>query len=104
MRTDTLDIAADRVRRRTTDFLELTKPRVVAMVLVTTLVGFYLGTQGVPDYLCLLHTLIGTALAGGGTLALHQLIEREAEANMYRTRLPALPGGRLQPISAPVFC
>ena len=102
-RIETLDVATDRVRRRAADFLELTKPRVVAMILVTTLVGFYLGAQGVPHYLCLLHTLIGTALAGGGTLALNQLIEREADAKMYRTRLRPLPDGRLQPIDALVF-
>lgn len=102
-RTDILDVATDRVRRRAMDFLELTKPRVLVMVLATTLVGFYLGSQGVPDYLCLLHTLIGTALAGGGTLALNQLIEREADAKMHRTRLRPLPDGRLQPIDAFVF-
>lgn len=102
-RTDILEAATDRVRRRAMDFLELTKPRVLVMVLATTLVGFYLGSQGVPDYLCLLHTLIGTALAGGGTLALNQLIEREADAKMHRTRLRPLPDGRLQPIDALVF-
>ncbi|MBI3327750.1 MAG: protoheme IX farnesyltransferase [Nitrospinae bacterium] len=102
-RTETLDIATDRVRRRALDFLELTKPRVIVMVLVTTLVGFYLGSQGVPDYVGLLHTLLGTALAGGGTLALNQLIEREADAKMLRTRLRPLPDGRLQPMDALVF-
>src|SRR5262249_47868445 len=102
-RTETLDIASDRVRRRALDFLELTKPRVVLMVLVTTTVGFYLGSQGEPDYVSLLHTLFGTALAGGGTLALNQLLEREADAKMNRTRLRPLPDGRLQPIDALVF-
>jgi heme o synthase len=102
-RTETLDIAADRVRRRALDYLELTKPRVVLMVLVTTWVGFYLGSLGEPDYLRLAYTLIGTALAGGGTLALNQLIEREADAKMTRTCLRPLPDGRLQPIDALVF-
>jgi heme o synthase len=102
-RTETLDITSDRVRRRALDFLELTKPRVVLMVLVTTTVGFYLGSQGEPDYVSLLHTLFGTALAGGGTLALNQLLEREADAKMNRTRLRPLPDGRLQPIDALVF-
>src|SRR5215471_8893110 len=102
-RTEILDMPADRVRRRALDFLELTKPRVVLMVLVTTTVGFYLGSQGEPDYVSLLHTLFGTALAGGGTLALNQLLEREADAKMYRTRLRPLPDGRLQPVDALVF-
>ena len=102
-RTETLDLTADRVRRRALDYLELTKPRVVVMILVTTLVGFYLGSQREPDYLCLIFTLTGTALAAGGTLALNQFIEREADAKMQRTRMRPLPDGRLQPIDALVF-
>src|SRR5215813_12447988 len=98
-----LDLPADRARRRVIDFFELTKPRVVAMVLITTATGFYLGAQGTPDYLTLLNTLLGTALAGGGTLALNQLMEREADAKMYRTRHRPLPDGRLQPVDALVF-
>src|SRR5262245_16218335 len=101
--TEILPIATDRSRRRTMDFFELTKPRVVTMVLITTFVGFYLGISGVPDYLRLLHTLIGTALAGGGTLALNQFIEREADAKMERTKMRPLPDGRLQPLEAFVF-
>jgi protoheme IX farnesyltransferase len=102
-RLQTVDLTVDRTWRRVADFVELTKPRVVSLVLVTTLVGFYLGSWGTPDYLVLLHTLIGTALAGGGTLALNQLLEREADAKMQRTRLRPLPDGRLQPLDALVF-
>lgn len=102
-RTEILEVATDRVRRRTMDFVELTKPRVIFMVLATTLVGFYLGSQGTQDYVRLLHTLLGTALAGGGTLALNQLIEREADAKMQRTRMRPLPDGRVQPLDALVF-
>ena len=76
------------VRRRAVDYFALTKPRIVVMVLITTAAGFYLGTPGSPDYLVLLHTLIGTALTGGGTLALNQLMEREADALMV-LRAPA---------------
>jgi len=101
--TEALEIAVDRTRRRTLDFIELTKPRVVVMVLVTTLVGFYLASQGTPDYMCLLHTLIGTALAAGGTLALNQVLERKADAKMQRTRFRPLPDGRLQPSDALAF-
>jgi len=101
--TLTKPIASDRIRRRALDYWELTKPGVVAMILVTTLVGFYLGSQRMPDYLCLVYTLIGTALAGGGTLALNQFIEREADAKMLRTRMRPLPDGRLQPVEALVF-
>ena len=90
-------------RRRTLDFLTLTKPRVVVMILVTTFVGYYLGSTGVPDYLRLVHTLVGIALAAGGTLALNQFLERDVDARMQRTRSRPLPDGRLQPAEALVF-
>lgn len=99
----TLDVAFTRERRRAVDFLLLTKPRVVLMVLVTTLVGYYLGSTGATDYLRLLSTLIGTALAAAGTLALNQFLERDVDARMERTRLRPLPDGRLQPLEALAF-
>ncbi len=98
-----LDIDVTRARRRVADFVELGKPRVVTMVLVTTCVGFYLGSQGMPDYLRLLPTLIGTALAAAGTLALNQYMERDVDAKMRRTRQRPLPDGRLQPTDALLF-
>lgn len=87
-------------RRSLRDFVELTKPRVVSMVLVTTLVGFYLGSSGTPDWWLLAATLIGTGLAAGGTLALNQYIERDQDGQMHRTRRRPLPSGRLQPLVA----
>ncbi|MBI4589958.1 MAG: protoheme IX farnesyltransferase [Candidatus Rokubacteria bacterium] len=73
------------------------------MVLVTTVVGYYLGSAGAADSLRLLHTLIGTALAAAGTLALNQFLERDVDALMERTRLRPLPDGRIQPIEALAF-
>jgi protoheme IX farnesyltransferase len=101
--TNALTVEFTRERRRTLDFLVLTKPRVVLMVLVTTVVGYYLGSAGAPDYFRLLHTLIGTALAAAGTLALNQFLEREVDGRMERTRLRPLPDGRLQPTEALLF-
>lgn len=91
------------VSRRAIDFLLLTKPRIVLMVLMTTSAGFYLGVWRNPDYFLLLHTLIGTALAAGGALALNQFFERDVDAQMERTRLRPLPDGRLQPAEAVIF-
>lgn len=96
--------AIARARRRVlTDLFVLTKPRVVLMVLVTTVVGYYVGLTGAPDYVRLLHLLVGTALAAGGTLALNQHWEREVDALMERTRSRPLPDGRLAPLEALVF-
>lgn len=85
---------------RSRDFLALTKPRVILMVLVTTSVGFYLGSQGPTDWFRLFQALLGTALAAGGTIALNQFIEREVDARMERTRRRPLPEGRLRPSEA----
>ena len=102
-RTQAIGFDLSRTRQRLAAFVELTKPRLVSMILVTTTVGFYLGSRLVLDYTLLFHTLLGTALAGGGTLALNQLMEREADALMERTKTRPLPDGRLQPLDALVF-
>lgn len=90
-------------RQRLTDYLALTKPRVVLMVLITTFVGYYLGAAGGSDAWRLGHVLVGTALAAAGTLALNQFMERGRDAHMLRTRHRPLPDGRLAPAEALVF-
>jgi protoheme IX farnesyltransferase len=96
--------ALPRARRRVlADLLTLTKPRVVLMVLVTTVVGYYVGLTGAPDWTRLLHLLVGTALAAAGTMALNQYWERDIDALMERTRTRPLPDGRLAPLEALLF-
>jgi protoheme IX farnesyltransferase len=90
-------------RRRALDFVALTKPRVVLMVLVTTWVGYYLGGSAEGGFARLASMLLGTALAAAGTLALNQFLERDVDARMLRTRGRPLPDGRLQPLEALVF-
>lgn len=98
--TGTVAISGEGVLRRFADFFELAKPRIVLMVLVTAFVGFYVGSEKIPDYLRLLQMLFGTALAAGGTLALNQFVERDTDAMMQRTRRRPLPDGRVQPREA----
>ena len=95
-------LARDR-RRVVADLVALTKPRVTIMVLLTTVVGYYVGLAGAPDYGRLLHLLVGTCLAAGGALALNQYWEREVDARMHRTRSRPLPAGRLEPREALLF-
>jgi protoheme IX farnesyltransferase len=73
------------------------------MVLVTAFVGFYVGSEKIPDYLRLLQMLLGTALAAGGTLTLNQFLERDTDSVMERTRHRPLPDGRVQPREAAWF-
>jgi len=91
-------------QRRLADFVELTKPRVVTMVVLTTLFGYYLGAAADGfDWLRLAWTLVGTSLAAGGTMALNQYLERDLDAQMHRTRQRPLPEGRVAPTDALVF-
>ncbi|HWP58816.1 MAG TPA: heme o synthase [Candidatus Acidoferrales bacterium] len=103
LKTATAELAFAQSAKRTLDFLELTKPRIVLMVLITTAVGFYLGSEHGANYVLFLKTLAGTALAAGGTLALNQFFERDIDARMERTRHRPLPDGRIQPLEASVF-
>ncbi|HKY34088.1 MAG TPA: heme o synthase, partial [Candidatus Polarisedimenticolia bacterium] len=88
------------------DYLALTKPRVVLLILVVTLVGFVLGTPaGLAglDLALLAPALLGTALVAAGTLALNQYLERDLDSLMQRTRHRPLPGGRMHPVQALAF-
>ncbi|MBI3940250.1 MAG: protoheme IX farnesyltransferase [Acidobacteria bacterium] len=82
------------------EYLELTKPRVTTMVLVTTTVGFYAGSARSMDLRLLLYTLIGTALTAAGSSALNQFLERGPDGLMRRTENRPLPAGRLKPANA----
>ena len=103
MRADTISIPLAPARRRAADFLALTKPRLVTLVLLTTCVGFVLGSPERLDGALLGVTILGTALAAAGSLALNQYLERRLDARMDRTRMRPLPDGRLQPIEALAF-
>lgn len=90
-------------RARRGDYLELTKPRVTSLVLATTAAGFYLGSTGPLSLPILLFTLLGVGLAAAGTSALNQVVERDADALMRRTRSRPLPSGRMTPGRALLF-
>ena len=85
------------------DLVALTKPRVLLMVLATTLAGYFAALGGPPDLVRVAHLLMGTLLAAAGTLALNQYVERHVDALMDRTRRRPLPDGRLQPLQALLF-
>jgi protoheme IX farnesyltransferase len=75
------------------DYLELTRPRVTWLILMSTAVGYYFGT-GAWHFGVLFHTLLGTALLASGTAVLNEWCERETDARMHRTRRVA-PGEAL---------
>jgi protoheme IX farnesyltransferase len=78
-------------------YADLFKARLTFLVLLTTLVGFYIGYRGPVNYLLMFHTIVGTALLAAGASALNQLWEREHDAKMRRTQSRPLPAGKMQP-------
>jgi len=84
-------------------YVDLTKPSILVMVLITTLLGYYLGNDGISSWLNLFWTLLGTGLSAGGAGALNQYLEREQDKRMERTRNRPLPSGLIQPLDALLF-
>lgn len=82
---------------------ELIKARLTALVVLTTLVGFYLGWRGPMDFTRLFHVLLGTGLLASGAAALNQFLERDLDGKMRRTEHRPLPAGRLRPETALLF-
>ena len=84
-------------------YIELIKQSILIMVLITTLLGYYLGNEGAISWVRLTWTLLGTGLSAGGASALNQYLERDQDKLMERTCNRPLPAGILQPQSALLF-
>ncbi|HEV3416149.1 MAG TPA: heme o synthase [Pirellulales bacterium] len=88
---------------RLADYLELTKPKISILVLVTVAVSMFVGNWGPPTPWLLFHTLVGTALVAASASALNQRIERRTDALMDRTAGRPLPAGRITERDALAF-
>ena len=82
-------------RQRARDFLALSKPLIVGLLLITTYGGLVIGLKAWPSFSLTLWTLVGGALAAGGSSALNQYIDRELDRHMQRTAMRPLADGRL---------
>jgi protoheme IX farnesyltransferase len=78
------------------DLMTLTKARLSSLVLVTTFVGFCMGSGEGVDWFLLLRTLFGTALVAGAAAVLNQFAEKDVDRLMKRTKGRPLPAGRMQ--------
>lgn len=81
-------------------FLDLTKPRITVLVVLSALAGFALGSSGPLDWLKFFHAALGIALLSSGIGVLNQYWERDLDTLMKRTKIRPLPSGRLSPHSA----
>lgn len=95
--------ASSRRALRVGDYFELTKPRLTMLSVLTTLAGYYVGSQGVIQVDLLVHTLLGAFMVGGGCGALNMFMEHEYDSLMRRTDRRPIPAGRLTPMEGFVF-
>jgi protoheme IX farnesyltransferase len=86
-----------------TDYVQLAKPRLNALVVATSAAGYYLGAPSSPDLGLMAQAVAGTALVAGGAAVLNQVYERDTDALMRRTRHRPLPDGRVPPADARRF-
>ena len=93
-------VALPTTRSRASDYVALAKPRLNVLVVASSLAGYAMAGGESARLGLVLATLIGTGLVAGGASAFNQLIERETDGLMKRTRLRPLPDGRLAPMEA----
>ena len=96
-------VAVASLRTRASALLELSKPRIIGLVLVTAAAGFYLAAPAGIGVALFLHLMVGTSLVAAGTNALNQIAERDTDALMRRTARRPLPTGRLTVAAAQLF-
>jgi heme o synthase len=88
---------------RSRDFVALAKPRLNLLVVASTLVGYAMADGDALGFLRVCGLLAGTGLVAGGASAFNQVVERDLDALMKRTRMRPLPDQRLQPIEGLLF-
>jgi len=106
MEIATTEIQAAKIiglREKLAGFLELTKPRIAFMLVLTSAAGFYLGSKGDFNFVLFINSIIGIALLAFGVAALNQFIERRTDALMERTAKRPLVIGTISAPEALIF-
>ena len=105
---EALPLAAESATRRSTgavirDYVTLTKPKIISLLLVTAAGGMFLAAQGVPSLTMLAWVWIGGALASGGANAINHQLDRDIDREMHRTQSRPVAGERVDPRYALAF-
>lgn len=103
MATATLGSASPSSTARLKGFVALTKPRIIELLLVTTLPTMLVAQRGWPSFSLMVWTLVGGSLAAGGANAINMVVDRDIDAVMKRTQNRPLVTGVLSPTEAMVF-
>lgn len=92
-----------RLRGTVADYVALTKPGIMTLLLTTTLCAMLMAARGIPPFWLVIATMIGGALASGGASVLNCYLDRDIDGQMSRTRNRAIVAGRVSPEAALVF-
>lgn len=84
-------------------YVELSKPRIVTLIVITAAIGYFLGRQGIDDWWHFTLAMVGTAVSCAGAAALNNYLERDADLLMKRTRRRPIPSGLISPNAALYF-
>ena len=84
-------------------YFALTKPRIIELLLVTTLPAMFVAAGGLPDAWTALATMLGGAVAAGGANTINCYFDRDIDALMKRTKRRPIPSGQVTPGSALAF-
>jgi len=101
--SETAPLAPTKARAHLGDYWELTKPKVVALIVFTAIVGMLLSTSGMPPLRALLFGTLGIWLAAASAAAINHVLDRRIDAEMVRTRRRPLPTGHVTEIGALLF-
>ncbi|HEY7769034.1 heme o synthase [Longimicrobium sp.] len=85
------------VAQRLRDYVTLTKPRIISLLLVTTAAPMFIALGRMPGVGVLLWTLLGGYLMAGGANAINMFMDRDIDVHMPRTKLRPIPSGRMSP-------
>ena len=85
------------------NYLELTKPKVVSMMLITAIVGMLLATPNIPSFQIMIIALLGIGLCAASAATINQIIDHNIDAGMQRTSGRPLPQGEVSPVNASLF-
>src|SRR3990172_800575 len=98
----TTRVARD-VRETLWAYVRLTKPRIVALLVVTTIPAMILAAQGMPSLWLVLATVLGGSVVAGGANAMNMYFDRDIDEMMLRTRGRPVPAGQVEPEKAALF-
>jgi heme o synthase len=101
--TTTMPAVRPVVRQIFADYLALTKPRIMVLLLITTLGAMLIAAAGFPSFGLIFWTMLGGALSAGGASALNHYLDRDIDGLMSRTRRRPVPGGRVAPVQVAIF-